>query len=110
MNIFFFINYWCPKIRTYPSLSMPPIYHTYSEKELINEPKVRIEDGIQEIGVIYQHRKRQELYTIQQSLYGNVYCHRFFRPLSKPRLCYNTILLKGVSDGETQTQKIHRRV
>ena len=71
MDISVFINYWCPKIGTYPSLSMPPIYHTYSEKELTNDPKVRIEDGIQEIGVIYQHRERQELYTIQQSLYGN---------------------------------------
>ncbi len=39
-----------------------------------------------------------------------VYCHRFFRPLSKPRLCYNTILLKGASDGETQTKKIYPRV
>ena len=34
-----------------------------------------------------------------------LYCHRKFRPLSKPRLCYNTILLKGVSDGETKTKK-----
>ena len=33
--------------------------------------------------------------------YDKVYCHRFFRPLSKPRLWYNTILLKGASDGET---------
>ena len=39
-----------------------------------------------------------------------VYCHRKFRPLSKPRLCYNTILLKGVSDGETKTKKLHSRV
>ena len=39
-----------------------------------------------------------------------LYCHRKFRPLSKPRLCYNTILLKGVSDGETQTKKLHSRV
>ena len=36
-----------------------------------------------------------------------LYCHRKFRPLSKPRLCYNTILLKGVSDGETKTKKLH---
>ena len=39
-----------------------------------------------------------------------MYCHRKFRPLSKPRLCYNTILLKGVSDGETKTKKLHSRV
>ncbi|MCG8622011.1 MAG: hypothetical protein MJE68_08465, partial [Proteobacteria bacterium] len=39
-----------------------------------------------------------------------VYCHRKFRPLSKPRLWYNTILLKGVSDGETKTKNLHPRV
>ena len=72
MNILFFINYRYPKIGTYPSLSMPPIYHTYSEKELTDESKVSIEDGIQEMAVIYQHRGQQELYTIQQLLYGNV--------------------------------------
>ena len=38
---------------------------------------------------------------------GSLYCHRKFRPLSKPRLCYNTILLKGVSDGETKTKSLH---
>ena len=31
-----------------------------------------------------------------------LYCLRFFRPLPKGRLCYNTILLKGVSNGETK--------
>lgn len=71
MNIIFFLSYRCPKIGTYPSLSMPPIYHTYSEKELTDKSKVSIEDGIQEMAVIYQHRGRQELYTIQQSLYRN---------------------------------------
>ena len=35
----------------------------------------------------------------------SLYCLRFFRPLPKGRLCYNAILLKGVSNGETQ--KIH---
>ena len=34
-----------------------------------------------------------------------VYCLRFFRPLPKGRLCYNTISLKGVSNGETK--KLH---
>ena len=72
MSMLFFLNYRHPKIGTYPSLSMPPIYHTYSEKELIDKSKVSIEDGIQEMAVIYQHRGRQELYTIQQLLYGNV--------------------------------------
>ena len=72
MNMFFFINYRYPKIRTYPSLSMPPVYHTYLEKELTDASKVSIEDGIQEMAVIYQHRGRQELYTIQQLIYGNV--------------------------------------
>lgn len=71
MNIIFFLNYRYPKIGTYPSLSMPPIYHTYSEKELTDKSKVSIEVGIQEMAVIYQHRGRQELYTSQQSLYGN---------------------------------------
>ena len=32
-------------------------------------------------------------------------CLRFFRPLPKGRLCYNTISLKGVSNGETK--KLH---
>ena len=36
---------------------------------------------------------------------GGMYCLRFFRPLPKGRLCYNTISLKGVSNGETK--KIH---
>ena len=34
-----------------------------------------------------------------------MYCLRFFRPLPKGRLCYNTISLKGVSNGETK--KLH---
>ena len=34
-----------------------------------------------------------------------LYCLRFFRPLPKGRLCYNTISLKGVSNGETK--KLH---
>ena len=39
-------------------------------------------------------------------LTGNdLYCLRFFRPLPKGRLCYNTISLKGVSNGETK--KLH---
>ena len=32
----------------------------------------------------------------------SLYCLRFFRPLPKGRLCYNTISLKGVSNGETK--------
>ncbi len=40
----------------------------------------------------------------------NVYCHRKFRPLSKPRVCYNTISLKGASDGETKAKNLHPRV
>ena len=39
-----------------------------------------------------------------------MYCHRKFGPPSKPRLCYNTIPLIGVSDGKTQTKKILPRV
>ena len=38
----------------------------------------------------------------------HVYCLRFFRPLPKGRLCYNTISLKGVSNGETKN--LHSRV
>ena len=45
--------------------------------------------------------------NLSVSQHVGVYCHRKFRPLSKPRLCYNTILLKGVSDGETKTKKLH---
>ena len=40
-----------------------------------------------------------------ESVEDFVYCLRFFRPLPKGRLCYNTISLKGVSNGETK--KIH---
>ena len=40
----------------------------------------------------------------------SLYCHRKLGPPSKPRLCYNAILLKGVSDGETKTKNLHRRV
>ena len=35
-------------------------------------------------------------------LYKQLYCLRFFRPLPNIRLCYNTISLKGVSNGETK--------
>ena len=43
----------------------------------------------------------------EYSMAVKVYCHRKFGPLSKPRLCYNTIYLKGVSDGETKTKNLH---
>ncbi|MDE0468013.1 MAG: hypothetical protein OYL97_13245 [Candidatus Poribacteria bacterium] len=35
-----------------------------------------------------------------------MYCHRKLGPPSKPRLCYNAILLKGVSDSETKTKNL----
>ena len=68
------------------------------------------------------------------SLTDTLYCHRKFGPLSKTRLWYNihllerctatgnsghslrqdcgiiSIYLKGVSDGETKTKKLHSRV
>ncbi len=53
---------------------------------------------------------KTKISLIQEAEAQLLYCHRFFRPLSKPRLCYNTILLKGETDGETKTQKIHARV
>ena len=43
--------------------------------------------------------------TIETHLKDKMYCLRFFRPLPKGRLCYNTISLKGVSNGETK--KLH---
>ena len=59
--------------------------------------------------------KKKELNTdtdiiALQNWIDTMYCHRKFRPLSKPRLCYNTILLKGASDGETKTKNLHSGV
>ena len=42
---------------------------------------------------------------LDRLLWVKLYCLRFFRPLPKGRLCYNTISLKGVSNGETK--KLH---
>ena len=62
------------------------------------------------------NREKQKLKTLLETdmdkiegklnnVQERLYCLRFFRPLPKGRLCYNTISLKGVSNGETQ--KVH---
>ena len=40
--------------------------------------------------------------AIAERMLERLYCLRFFRPLPNIRLCYNTISLKGVSNGETK--------
>ena len=84
-----------------------------------NEKKKTVQDIISEIeqksqGGGYIYRGERKCYE-GPPYYGKIssnllYCHRKLGPPSKPRLCYNAILLKGVSDGETQTKNLHPRV
>lgn len=65
------VNYRSPNIRTFPSLSMPPIECVHSHGELRNRSEINIEEGIEEVRVIMQHENQREVYDIQQLIYGN---------------------------------------
>ena len=64
-------NYTSPDIRTFPNLSIPPMEHVYFQRELTDRSEVSIERGIQEMVIIEKHENLRELYSIQQSIYGN---------------------------------------
>lgn len=64
-------NYTSPDIRTFPNLSIPPMEHVYLQRELTDRSEVSIEKGIQEMVIIGKHENLRELYSIQQSIYGN---------------------------------------
>ena len=64
-------NYTSPYIRTFPNLSIPPMEHVYLQRELTGRSEVSIEKGIQEMVIIGKHENLRELYSIQQSIYGN---------------------------------------
>ena len=71
-NLYFtIVNYTAPDIRTFPNLSIPPMEHVYLQRELTDRSEVSIEKGIQEMEIIGKHEKLRELYSIQQSIYGN---------------------------------------
>ena len=71
-NLYFaIVNYTSPDIRTFPNLSIPPMEHVYLQRELTDRSEVRIEKGIQEMEIIGKHENLRELYSIQQSIYGN---------------------------------------
>ena len=71
-NLYFaIVNYKSPDIRTFPNLSIPPMEHVYLQRELTDRSEVSIEKGIQEMVIIEKHEKLRELYSIQQSIYGN---------------------------------------
>ena len=78
------INYRAPNMNTLPALSMPPIEHIYSGGESANKPEIEISKGIQEIEPMIKHNSRQEIYSIQQSIYRNTaYLYRLlYRILS----------------------------
>ena len=73
MNTLYFViaHYQSPDIRTFPNLSIPPMEHIYLQKELTDRSEVSIEKGIQEMEIIGKHENLRELYSIQQSIYGN---------------------------------------
>ena len=45
--------------------------HVYLQRELTDRSEIRIEKGIQEMEIIGKHENLRELYSIQQSIYGN---------------------------------------
>ena len=45
--------------------------HVYLQRELTDRSEVSIEKGIQEMVIIGKHENLRELYSIQQSIYGN---------------------------------------
>ena len=71
-NLYFaIVNYTSPDIRTFPNLSIPPMEHVYLQRELTDRSEVSIEKGIQEMEIVGKHERLRELYSIQQSIYGN---------------------------------------
>ena len=71
-NLYFtIVNYTAPDIRTFPNLSIPPMEHVYLQRELTDRSEISIEKGIQEMEIIEKHENLRELYSIQQSIYGN---------------------------------------
>ena len=80
------------------------------ESDIVEKLKL-MADGGWDINIIFEKTKEifdtYQIYNIQWigAIRDIVYCLRFFRPLPKGRLCYNTISLKGVSNGETK--KLH---
>ena len=71
-NLYFaIVKYTSPDIRTFPNLSIPPMERVYLQGELIERSEVSIEKGIQEMEIIGKHENLRELYSIQQSIYGN---------------------------------------
>lgn len=69
MNIL--VNYRSPNIGTFPSLSMPPMEHVYSQGESKNASEINIQEGVEEVRVIMQHENQREVYNVQQLIYGN---------------------------------------